>query len=126
MTMPYDEAWLRDVLARGDVRLVRGAAHLEPPPLLSEAAFQAAVRRVAKGYGWAVMHVHDSRRSPAGFPDLVLVRNNLCIYAELKTADGVVTLQQWHWLKALGAVEKTEAFLWRPSDMPEIVERLRG
>jgi hypothetical protein len=117
--MPYDEAWLRDLLARGDVRLVRGTAPLEPPPI-TEAAFQAAVRRVAKGYGWAVMHVHDSRRSPAGFPDLVLVRNNLCIFAELKTADGVLTLAQWHWLRALEAVEKTEAYLWRPEDMEDI------
>jgi hypothetical protein len=121
--MPYDEAWLRDVLARGDVRLVGGTAPLEPPRV-SEAAFQAAVRRVARGYGWSVMHVHDSRRSPAGFPDLVLVRNNLCIFAELKTADGVLTLAQWHWLRALEAVEKTEAFLWRPEDMEAIRRRL--
>lgn len=121
--MPYDEAWLRDVLARGDVRLVAGSAPPAPPPI-TEASFQSAVRRVAKSYGWSVMHVHDSRRSPAGFPDLVLVRNNLCIYAELKTADGVLTLAQWHWLRALWQVEKTEAFLWRPEDMEEIRRRL--
>jgi len=121
--MPYDEAWLRDVLARGDVRLVGGSAS-PAPPLISEAAFQSAVRRVAKGYGWSVMHVHDSRRSPAGFPDLVMVRKNLCIFAELKTADGVLTLAQWHWLQALGQVEKTEASLWRPEDMEEIRRRL--
>jgi len=123
--MPYDEAWLRDVLARGDVRLVDGSAP-PAPPAITEAAFQSAVRRVAKGYRWSVMHVHNSRRSPAGFPDLVMVRNNLCIFAELKTADGVVTLAQWHWLRALGQVEKTEAYLWRPEDMEDICRVLRG
>jgi hypothetical protein len=121
--MPYDEAWLRDLLARGDVRLVGGSAP-PAPPAITEASFQSAVLRVAKGAGWAVMHVHDSRRSPAGFPDLVMVRKNLCMYAELKTADGVLTLAQWHWLRALEAVEKTETYLWRPEDMEEIRRRL--
>jgi hypothetical protein len=27
--MPFDDRWLTDLLARGEVRLVRGTAHLE-------------------------------------------------------------------------------------------------
>jgi hypothetical protein len=124
--MPFDDRWLSDLLARGDVRLVGGTAHLEPPPLLSEAAFQSAVRRVAKGYGWSVMHVHDSRRSPSGFPDLLCVRDHVCLAWELKSAEGIVTLQQAHWLRLLSAVTQVEAGVYRPEEMAQMVERLRG
>jgi hypothetical protein len=123
--MPYDEAWLRDVLARGDVRLVGGTAAPEAPPI-TEAAFQSAVRRVAKGYGWTVYHTHDSRRSPSGFPDLVCVRDHVCLAWELKSADGIVTLRQAHWLRLLSAVTQVEAGVYRPEEMAQMVARLRG
>jgi hypothetical protein len=129
--MPYDDRWLADVLARGDVRLVGGQAPAGPPAV-SEAAFQAAVVRVAKSCGWAAMHVHDSRRSPAGFPDLVLVRPpsatqpGTALFWELKSADGVVTLAQAHWLRLLCQVTRVEADVWRPEEMATMVERLRG
>jgi hypothetical protein len=123
--MPFDDAWLRDVLARGAVRLVGGSAP-PAPPAITEAAFQSAVVRVAKSYGWAVMHVHDSRRSPAGFPDLLCVRDHVCLAWELKSIDGVVTLAQQRWLEVLGQVTHVEAGVYRPEDMPTMVERLRG
>jgi hypothetical protein len=135
--MPFDEAWLADVLAKGQVRLVgaggagdRGRESADTPgrvrPHVSEAVFQAAVVRVAKEAGWAAMHVHDSRRSPAGFPDLILVRDNVQLCWELKSADGVVTLAQAHWLRLLGQVTRVEADVWRPDEMAMLVERLRG
>lgn len=125
--MPFDERWLTDLLARGDVRLVAGKAHLEPPPI-TEAAFLQAVMRLARGHGWLAYHVHDSRRSLPGYPDLTLVHptKHLALWAELKVPGGVVTLQQAHWLKALGEVERTEAHLWMPENMEEICRVLRG
>jgi hypothetical protein len=120
----YDERWLADLLARGDVRLVDGVAPVVPA--ISEKAFQAAVVRVAKGYGWSVYHTHDSRRSPSGFPDLVCVRDQVCLAWELKSADGVVTLAQAHWLRLLCQVTRVEADVWRPEEMATMVERLRG
>jgi hypothetical protein len=123
--MPFDERWLAGVLAKGQVRVVDGTPPVGPPAI-SEAAFQAAVIKVAKACGWAVMHVHDSRRSPAGFPDLFCVRGDRALAWELKSADGIVTLQQAHWLRLLGQVTRVEADVWRPEDWSSIVERLRG
>jgi VRR-NUC domain-containing protein len=129
--MPYDERWLTDVLARGQVRLVGGAAPAGPPAI-SERAFQQAVLRVAKDCGWAGYFTKDSRRSPSGFPDLVLVRPptatqpGTALFWELKRADGIVTLQQAHWLRLLGQVTQVEAGVWRPEAWSTLVERLRG
>jgi hypothetical protein len=141
--MPYDERWLSDLLARGQVRVVgsggagdRGQESADTPgrvrPHVSERVFQSAVVRVAKEAGWAAMHVHDSRRSPAGFPDLVLVRPpsathpGTALFWELKSADGVVTLQQAHWLRLLCQVTRVEADIWRPEEWDSLVARLRG
>jgi hypothetical protein len=122
--MPYDEAWLQSVLQAGQVRLVDGA----PPamPALSEKAFMGAVVRLARQQGWYPYHTTDSRRSPSGYPDLTLVHptRQVALWAELKVPGGVLTLQQAHWLKALGEVERTEAHLWMPEDMEEIRRRL--
>lgn len=40
---------------------------------MSESVFQSKVINMAKSLGWEHYHTHDSRRSVAGFPDLVLV-----------------------------------------------------
>lgn len=90
---------------------------------LSEKAFMSEVIRFAKRQGWRSYHVHDSRKSVAGFPDLVLVRDRV-VWAELKTETGRVTADQQTWLDALGAT-RAEVYLWRPSDWPSIVEALR-
>lgn len=73
--------------------------------------------------GWVLYHTHDSRRSPAGFPDLVLVRERV-VFAELKAEKGRVTPEQLAWLGRLWQAG-AEAYLWRPSGWPEI-ERLLG
>lgn len=93
----------------------------------SETAFQTQVLDLANTFGWDLAyHTHDSRRSPSGFPDLVLVRlrDRRVLWAELKTEKGVATPQQVCWGEALlhcGA----EYYCWRPSDRAEI-ERVLG
>lgn len=123
--MPYDDRWLTEVLAKGQVRLVGGRAPAEPPGL-SERAFQQAVLRVAKGCGWYAYFTKDSRRSPSGYPDLTLVHpeRHVALWAELKVEGGVLTLQQAQWLKALEQVRETAAFVWTPEDWETIHMRL--
>lgn len=87
-------------------------------PTLSERDWQGQVLDLAKLQGWAWYHTHDSRRSPAGFPDLVLCRDRL-ILAELKTDSGRLTRDQRQWLARL-ADAGAEAYVWRPRDFEEV------
>lgn len=111
----------------------------------SERAFQSAVIDYARLNGWLVAHFHDSRRQAggrlvgdvdaAGFPDLTLTKNGLLIFAELKSEKGRLSPQQHDWLTALLKVEAAavhagtppcvQAYVFRPSDWPEI-ERVLG
>ena len=100
------------------------AAPAWPPPE-TERAFQARVVALFDLLGWRVFHVHDSRRSPAGFPDLVLCRPGRLVFAELKAARGRVTPEQEAWLLALREAGQ-RAYLWRPADWPEIEAVARG
>lgn len=114
----------------------------------SEAAFQTQVLNLAGYYGWRSYHTHDSRRSQAGFPDLVLVRGAELIFAELKTDTGRLRPEQQEWIAALkhvgrnyrhaielleddvadGAHDPTDGcvdvYLWRPRDFDVLHARL--
>ena len=97
---------------------------------MSEREFQDGhVVPLAVSCGWIYYHTHDSRRSPGGFPDLVLVRGGKLIFAELKSEKGRVSAAQKVWLAALKVVadlpgSPVEVWLWRPSDWHDIVRRL--
>lgn len=76
---------------------------------LSERNLQRHVIALAEMRNWRVYHTHDSRRSQAGFPDLVMVRL-LCAFpdslteaviVELKSERGRVTPEQEAWLDLL-------------------------
>jgi hypothetical protein len=106
------------------------------PPLLdsahqlSEAAFMAAVVRLARAHGWTfAYHTYRSTKSLGGFPDLILCHQepgHVCYAIELKTDTGQVTPAQAAWLEALAGCTGVVAECWRPRDLQEIVERLRG
>ena len=51
---------------------------------MSEAQFQKIVEGYAKVMGWLYYHTQDSRRSQPGFPDLVMLRGDRQVVAELK------------------------------------------
>jgi len=93
---------------------------------MTEKEFMQQVRDLAKLCGWLTYHTYDSRRSPEGFPDLVLVRGNQMVFAELKSERGKVRPEQRMWLDALEKVCDVEVYLWRPHNWDEIVERLGG
>lgn len=104
--------------ARGH-RVRRAQADAVAPgklPVISEADFLASVTQLANLSGWLVYHTYDSRRSQAGFPDLVLARNGQLIFAELKTNKGRVKAAQTLWLDTLSQVPGIGVYLWRPRD----------
>ena len=92
---------------------------------MSENEFQLWVTDLADLYGWRWYHTHDSRRSNAGFPDLVMVRSGVLIFAELKSQRGRSTAEQQSWLADLWTRDGVRAYLFRPSDMEAIEEVLR-
>ena len=116
MTLRWTEQDLERHLRRG-----------QPAPI-SEAAWQSAVMRLAKQYGWMAYHTFDSRKSPSGYPDCTLVhpgRARPLICAELKTDTGIVSQAQQAWLEALGGCTGVVADIWRPADMARVIEVLR-
>lgn len=83
---------------------------------------------IALALGWRGYHTHRSQHSPAGFPDLTLVKAGRLIFAELKTERGKTTPEQDAWLADLRTVELetydtdpldavVRVYVWRPSDL---------
>ena len=91
---------------------------------MTEKEFQAQVIEMAKAFGWLVYHTWNSQHSAAGFPDLVMVRGGRLIFAELKTEKGKVSDAQVVWIMEIGS-SGTEVYIWRPSDIDYIEEKLR-
>lgn len=92
-----------------------------PPEPESEKEFQARVIKRATELGFKVFHAYDSRKSEAGFPDLVCVRERT-VYMELKAEDGVVSAAQTTWNEALRSAGE-EAYIFRPSQY-EAIDRV--
>lgn len=94
---------------------------------LTHDQFLEQLRDLGEKLGYAVQFTHDSRHSPAGWPDLVLCKPPRLIVAELKTLRyRTVTAEQQAWLERLRACG-VEAYVWFPSDI-EAIEQvlLRG
>lgn len=96
---------------------------------MPERALQEAIIELAGHLGYRHYHTHDARRSPQGFPDLLLVHpgRRRTLYAELKSTKGRLTTTQLDWLVDL-AVAGNHVHLWRPYDwITGAIEReLRG
>jgi hypothetical protein len=94
-------------------------------PRISERRFMQQVVDLAKLLKWRVYHTHDSRHSPAGFPDLVLVRRPRVLFVELKVGKNVPTDEQIAWLLDLHDCGQV-VHIWRPEDWPFIELTLKG
>lgn len=97
--------------------LTRGA----PQP---ESALLEALRRLGVATGHTLFyHTHDSRHSPAGFPDVILARPEPgvgLVYAfEAKTPTGQISLPQLTWLAALHG-KTVHAQVVRPADLADV------
>jgi len=97
---------------------------------MSERLFQDKVEQIAKMNGWLIFHPSPHQVRPGvfrsdgkGFPDLVLAhRERGLIFAELKTAEGKLSLEQTKWLNYLAPW--VEQYVWRPAQLEMIAERL--
>jgi Holliday junction resolvase len=90
---------------------------------MTEREFQREILKLAKLLGWRYYHTYDSRRSNKGFPDLVLVKGERVIFAELKSEKGKVKPEQVEWLEAIDNTP-AEAYLWRPSELQRVADIL--
>ena len=92
---------------------------------ISEREFQNTVRELAEAHGWTVFCTWQSKHSPAGEPDLRMVRPPRFIFAELKSERGRLTKEQEATLLLLQACPPIEVYLWRPADLDDIERILR-
>jgi hypothetical protein len=97
---------------------------LDTPPRLTEARFQRQVTDLAELLHWRWYHTRRSENSPAGFPDLVLIRRPRVIFAELKSDRNSLTDDQRAWIDELRACGQ-EAYVWRPKHFEQITKLLR-
>lgn len=99
----------------------------DPRLEMTEKDWQTEVTRIAKQWGWLVYHTFLSRWSAPGYPDLVMVNTarKQIIYAELKRERGKLSEKQQEWIEALRACGQ-QVFVWRPSDIEEVMEILTG
>ena len=88
-------------------------------PIREVEDFQPQVVKLAQLCGWRPYHTHDSRRSAAGFPDLILIKDGELIAAELKVAARTSSPEQLHWLGAFDGVPGCVAIVWRPNKAPK-------
>ena len=95
---------------------------------LCEKDWQRLVTDCATIYGWAWWHQPDSRRTQAGIPDLLLIRETAqgvdVLWAELKRQKGKLTARQEEVISLL-IRGGHEVHVWRPSDWPKVEARLK-
>ena len=106
---------------------------------MREAEFQAQVIEYARSRGWRVAHFRKVRvqrkdgttywETPVaaggvGFPDLLMVRGDRLLVAELKVPPNTTTPEQRAWIAAF-LLANVEARVWTPANWPEIEEVLR-
>ena len=92
---------------------------------MNERELEADIKELAGVFHWQYYHTWRSIHSAAGFPDVVMVRGDRVIFAELKSEKAKVSPRQQEWLDALTGTGKVEVYLFRPENWDRIVEILR-
>lgn len=101
------------------------------PDMNERRDLQEHVRQAAAWGHWLYYHTHDSRNSPSGFPDVVAIRDDQLVVAELKREGFGPTPAQYRWLAAFKILEallpdNIHVYVWRPSDLDQIDTVLLG
>jgi len=95
-------------------------------PLISEKNWQGTVIQVAQLEGWEyIYHTWNSKHSPAGYPDLIFLKDGRMVVVELKREDGLLSAEQYFWLLEFTKVTP-DVYLWKPSDWGEVQQVLCG
>ena len=94
---------------------------------ISEREWQNHVCRIATLRGWRYYHPPDNRpvngqiqKIVSGFPDLCLIKDRRILFAELKREKGIISAHQEEWIDAIRRCG-IEVYVWRPSDVHEVV-----
>lgn len=91
---------------------------------MKESELQRKVIETCNWLGLRHYHTFDSRKSAAGFPDLVIVGPLGVLFVELKSDKGLVSPQQEAWVADLERAG-AEAFIIRPAGFDHLVKRLK-
>jgi hypothetical protein len=90
-----------------------------------ERHLQAALEEHLRAAGWRFYHAWNSPHSAPGFPDVIALRGDRVLVAEIKTAKGRVSADQRQWLEGFQCAG-IPAYLWRlPADWAEVGRVLR-
>ena len=98
---------------------------------LTHEQFRVQVCELAQLLGWAVQWHWRSYHSPAGFPDLFMVRDKSIIAIELKARDkrgrlDDLTPEQFEWLLLLQETGKVNSYVLTTDDpLEDIAEILK-
>lgn len=88
---------------------------------ISHKAFLQQVVELARFAGYELIyHTWDSRNSPAGYPDLMLLKDRILIVAELKIPPDNLSPEQYFWLLEFSDVPGVDVYVWWPEDWAEI------
>lgn len=95
-------------------------------PRMTETDLLRCVLDLARLYGWRSYHARPAMTAKGyrtavqgdgkGFPDLLMVRGNHVLVAELKSDKGRLTEEQHEWLMALSVGTTVWAHVWRPAE----------
>lgn len=88
----------------------------------TEAEWQAFVTDCLDLGGWKWHHETDSRKSKAGFPDLIAVKGEQMLALELKTERGRLRPEQTEWLLALSRIPGCRAGVVRPQSWRMVMD----
>lgn len=85
---------------------------------MTEKQLQSAVMDTLRKFGWKTYHTFDSRKSAAGFPDIIALRGDRGIAIELKREKHNTKkerlAEQMRWLHAFDEAG-FESALWQPT-----------
>lgn len=94
------------------------------PGLVSESVLHRAIVRLCRLVGARVYFTLRSKGSPAGWPDLVIVRPPHIWFWELKAESGRLTRDQATTLKQLASCHYIHVAVIRPSDWDRVIQEL--
>jgi len=97
----------------------------DAPSSQSEEQLLQSVRALLTRYGFLHYHTRDSRRSDAGFPDVVATDGRRLVAIECKSATGKLTVAQTRWLALLEHTGTVTCLVIRPGTIGVLETWLR-
>lgn len=108
----------------------RGVSHIvirrkRVTDIAPESSWDSVLRDWAILHGWYAWHLPDSRRTPSGLPDWLLIRPPRCVWIEGKVPGGRLRPEQKRVLEMLSGCTGLEVIVavW-PDDWPKVRDTL--